>query len=130
MVASLASCCSESVRSLKYRANSYSWSLVITPESSVNPNGEPEDATGSWQSIHVFEASERGRSAHYKLTSTVMLELVTKGEGVGDVKLSGSLTRQVRWLSATSLEAILTLYRTNWTVPCRMRHLISPIPVG
>jgi capping protein beta len=37
--------------------------------------GEP---TGSWDSIHVFEASERGRTAHYKLTSTVMLSLITR----------------------------------------------------
>ena len=77
--------------------------------------------TGAWDSIHVFEASERGRTAHYKLTSTVMLHLVTqskteregnekvKGEesaatadengfapGTGSITLSGSMTRQVR----------------------------------
>ena len=55
----------------------------------------------------MFEAHERGRSAKYKLTSTVMLVLETptravpegKGsEGVqsnGGVTLSGSMTRQV-----------------------------------
>ena len=70
---------------------------------------------GSWDSIHVFETAERGRQAHYKLTSTVMLQLLTrkgtdndelgksytdsKGpEGwkrEGEVSLSGSMTRQV-----------------------------------
>lgn len=76
----------------------------------------PSEPAGSWDSIHVFEAVERGRQAHYKLTSTIMLQLVThKGgpvehvsEGVsgtkgkdgwkkeGETTLSGSMTRQVR----------------------------------
>jgi capping protein beta len=67
----------------------------------------PSDAehTGSWDSLHVFECQERGRSAKYKLTSTVMLVLKSKtaaqaekvdGKGSGDVALSGSMTRQVR----------------------------------
>ena len=66
----------------------------------------PTDAehTGSWDSLHVFECQERGRSAKYKLTSTVMLVLKSKttsksenedGKGAGDVVLSGSMTRQV-----------------------------------
>lgn len=79
--------------------------------------------TGAWDSIHVFEANERGRTAHYKLTSTVMLHLVTQSKverneggngksgadefeaekdadrhapGTGSITLSGSMTRQVR----------------------------------
>jgi len=77
----------------------------------------PDEPSGSWDSIHVFETVERGRQAHYKLTSTVMLELVTKqttkaeetfvpGEpekkssqqgwkSSGEITLSGSMTRQV-----------------------------------
>jgi hypothetical protein len=66
----------------------------------------PTDAehTGSWDSLHVFECQERGRSAKYKLTSTVMLVLKSKtaskseneaSKGSGDVVLSGSMTRQV-----------------------------------
>lgn len=66
----------------------------------------PADAehTGSWDSLHVFECQERGRSAKYKLTSTVMLVLKSKttsksegegGKGGGNVALSGSMTRQV-----------------------------------
>jgi capping protein beta len=89
----------------------------------------PSEPSGSWDSIHVFEAAERGRQAHYKLTSTIMLQLVThkgeneagegkqqhagstgvegsgkskgKGEGwkkEGEVSLSGSMTRQVRYV--------------------------------
>jgi capping protein (actin filament) muscle Z-line, beta len=73
-------------------------------------SGEP---SGSWDSIHVFEVAERGRQAHYKLTSTIMLQLTTRkggdegtseGNGKaaiegwkhdGEVDLSGSMTRQV-----------------------------------
>jgi hypothetical protein len=83
-----------------------------------------QEPSGSWDSIHVFESSERGRQAHYKLTSTIMLQLTThqaseeggenerkvpsaattSGNGKykdiqftrkGEVTLSGSMTRQV-----------------------------------
>jgi len=69
---------------------------VLAPASSA-------ESTGSWDSIHVFEASERGRQAHYKLTSTIMLNMVNKSkkqanEGEkktsGEIGLSGSMTRQ------------------------------------
>jgi len=70
----------------------------------------PSEPSGSWDSIHVFETVERGRQAHYKLTSTIMLQLITRRESVeanfdakdsaarkhdGEVSLSGSMTRQV-----------------------------------
>lgn len=90
----------------------------------------PSEPSGSWDSIHVFETAERGRQAHYKLTSTVMLQLVTHkggpgeaegatGEGPagargkaekegwkkqGEVSLSGSMTRQVRHFPLMLLE--------------------------
>ncbi|RKP25593.1 F-actin-capping protein subunit beta [Syncephalis pseudoplumigaleata] len=50
--------------------------------------------TGTWDSIHVFETSERSRSAHYKLTSTIMLYTKTENSALGQMNLSGSLTRQ------------------------------------
>lgn len=70
------------------------------------PSNE-DSPSGAWDSLHVFECHERGRSAKYKLTSTVMLVLDTKTiskaeikgvemeDGKGGVKLSGSMTRQV-----------------------------------
>jgi len=85
-----------------------------------------DEPSGSWDSIHVFETAERGRQAHYKLTSTIMLQLVTrqtdKSEDAqvssfssvekrnsdhsrrasGEVNLSGSMTRQVRGNSEPS----------------------------
>lgn len=65
--------------------------------------------TGTWDSLHVFECTERGRTAKYKLTSTVMLVLqattrsaltdkagatVAGSTADGGVTLSGSMTRQ------------------------------------
>ena len=44
--------------------------------------------------IICFLIQEKGRTAHYKLTSTVMLWLQTIKEGSGTMNLGGSLTRQ------------------------------------
>lgn len=58
-------------------------------------SGRGEEAAG-WDSIHVVEVETRGtKSAHYKLTSTVILHLGKKNDAVGDLSLAGSLTRQV-----------------------------------
>lgn len=49
---------------------------------------------GCWDSIHVVEVIDRGKAAHYKLTSTIMLSLTTQANNAGSVSLAGSLTRQ------------------------------------
>lgn len=95
------------------------YSLVTATVLSPQSPGEP---SGSWDSIHVFEAAERGRQAHYKLTSTIMLQMVDRSASTrgskeespaarggrlvsekaeagnakrdGEVTLSGSMTRQ------------------------------------
>jgi len=51
---------------------------------------------GAWDSIHVFEATEKGRSTLYKLTSTVILQLSAENEALGSMNLSGNLTRQAQ----------------------------------
>ncbi|RKP09383.1 F-actin-capping protein subunit beta [Thamnocephalis sphaerospora] len=57
-------------------------------------NEDQDKPKGAWDSIHVFEAIERGRNALYKLTSTVMLYAITESEALGSMNLSGSMTRQ------------------------------------
>lgn len=52
-------------------------------------------AEGVWDSIHVFEAIDRARTAHYQLTSTVILHLSMGDDGLGEMDLSGNMTRQV-----------------------------------
>ena len=84
--------------------------------------------SGSWDSLHVFECQERGRSAKYKLTSTVMLVLRTRteakvekgdGEGNGGVTLSGSMTRQVSYYLTLEPSGFskLTVRRRRWITP-------------
>jgi capping protein beta len=58
----------------------------------VAPAGKTQ---GSWDSIHVFEVQDRARRAHYKLTSTVILNLGTDSEGLSEMDLSGNMVRQV-----------------------------------
>lgn len=58
----------------------------------VNPNSK---TSGSWDSIHVFESQDKARRAHYKLTSTVILNLGTDTESLGTMDLSGNMVRQV-----------------------------------
>jgi len=49
---------------------------------------------GTWDSIHVFEVEDKGATADYKLTSTVMLMIETEDDRTGSISLSGSMTRQ------------------------------------
>jgi len=76
----------------------YFWNLddgfagVVLLKKSVSSGPK---STGSWDSIHVFEAIDGARTCHYKLTSTVILNMVSSGEGLGEMDLSGNMTRQV-----------------------------------
>lgn len=83
--------------------------------------------------VHVFEASERQRTAHYKLTSTIMLYMV-QGKGTeSEVALGGSMTRQVRTrlppppppydLSRRRPDLTPARRRTRWT---RRTTLLQP----
>jgi capping protein beta len=91
----------------------------------------PSPSSGSWDSIHVFESHERGRTASYKLTSTVMLQLVSKSaEGDENVELAGSLTRQTD-LDNVPLKAqgdhIPNLGRMIEDMEIKLRNLLSEV---
>ena len=66
--------------------------MLFTDLNQATPAGKGE---GGWDSIHVFEAIDRARISHYKLTSTVILRLSTESEALGDMDLSGNMTRQI-----------------------------------
>lgn len=68
------------------------WICLLTRTSTATPSGKSE---GGWDSIHVFESIDRARTSHYKLTSTVILRLSTAGEALGEMDLSGNMTRQI-----------------------------------
>lgn len=76
---------------------------------------------GCWDSIHVVEVQEKssGRTAHYKLTSTVMLWLQTNKSGSGTMNLGGSLTRQVSRLPCTAPHRTAPhLHASGWAGSC------------
>ena len=106
------------------------------------------EASGSWDSIHVFETVERGRQAHYKLTSTVMLQLVTRSgnsgsapskedlkkgpEGLktdGEVTLSGSMTRQTEqdWPLTDATSHITNTGKMIEEMEIKMRSLLQEV---
>ena len=83
--------CSRKVRGEAGAACSIFFNMDLT-RYAATPQGQSE---GGWDSIHVFEAIDRARMAHYKLTSTVILHLSTSNEALGDMDLSGNMTRQI-----------------------------------
>jgi capping protein beta len=66
-------------------------SLKLT-KTAATPSGKSQ---GVWDSIHVFESIDRARTAHYKLTSTVILSLSSSTDSLGEMDLSGNMTRQI-----------------------------------
>lgn len=59
---------------------------------SVAPSAK---ASGAWDSIHVFETLDKARAAHYKLTSTVILNLGMGSDALGTMDLAGNMVRQI-----------------------------------
>mmetsp|Transcript_4015 Transcript_4015/g.6018 ORF Transcript_4015/g.6018 Transcript_4015/m.6018 type:complete len:270 (+) Transcript_4015:59-868(+) len=78
----------------------YCWDLddgfaaVILIKKTQDSTKKGQPMKGTWDSIHVVEVQEQGTSAHYRLTSTVMLTIETETQSTGRVSLAGSLTRQ------------------------------------
>jgi len=51
---------------------------------------------GSWSSVHVFEVKNQSQkdTYEYRLTSTVLVSMPLQVKGLGDIDLSGSVTKQ------------------------------------
>ncbi|GAM86010.1 hypothetical protein ANO11243_040200 [Dothideomycetidae sp. 11243] len=86
-----------------------------------------------WDSIHVLEVVERGRSARYKLTSTVILGLGMKNEALGNVDLSGNMTRQVE--QEITVEGgddghVINIGRMVEDMESKMRNLLQEVYFG
>ncbi|OAQ81591.1 F-actin capping protein beta subunit [Purpureocillium lilacinum] len=113
----------------------YFWNLddgfagVVLLKKTATPGGSSE---GVWDSIHVFEAIERGRTTHYKLTSTVILSLSTAEGSIGDMDLSGNMTRQVEQdLPVDSDEShIANVGRLVEDMELKMRNLLQDVYFG
>ncbi|ROT35456.1 F-actin capping protein beta subunit [Sodiomyces alkalinus F11] len=113
----------------------YFWNLddgfagVVLLKKLSNPGSTSE---GVWDSIHVFEAIERGRSTQYKLTSTVILNLSSSGTALGEMDLSGNMTRQIEQeLPVDGDEShIINIGRLVEDMELKMRNLLQEVYFG
>ena len=87
---------------------------------------------GSWDSIHVFDAQDRARTAHYKLTSTVILSLGTESEGLGNLDLSGNMVRQVEQDMAVEDDGshVANIGKMVEDMELKMRNLLQEVYFG
>ncbi|KAI5278747.1 F-actin-capping protein subunit beta, partial [Ascosphaera acerosa] len=96
--------------------------------------------SSGWDSIHVFEATDRARTCHYKLTSTVILHLSTGGgssagtgtKAGGEMDLSGNMTRQVEETMAVDSETshVANIGRLVEDMEFKMRNLLQEVYFG
>ncbi|KAI2737515.1 hypothetical protein DTO013E5_4326 [Penicillium roqueforti] len=113
----------------------YFWDLddgfagVILLKKGVTPGSQ---SSGEWDSIHVFEATDRARMSHYKLTSTVILHLANKTEALGDMDLSGNMTRQVEVDLPVESDAshVANVGRLVEDMELKMRNLLQEVYFG
>lgn len=94
----------------------------------------------TWDSIHVFEATEPSSSntpgkpqpTHYKLTSTVILQLGAKSEALGNVNLAGNLTRQVEMdvVAKDDGEQVVNVGKMVEDMEGKMRNLLQEVYFG
>lgn len=87
---------------------------------------------GSWDSIHVFDAQDRARTAHYKLTSTVILSLGTESEALGNLDLSGNMVRQVEQDMAVEDDGshVANIGKMVEDMELKMRNLLQEVYFG
>ena len=104
-------------------------SLTLTCYTASPEGGNSE---GVWDSIHVFEASERGRTTNYKLTSTVILNLSSSTNTLGEMDLSGNMTRQVEQDMPTETDEshIANIGRLVEDMELKMRNLLQEVYFG
>jgi capping protein beta len=113
----------------------YFWDLddgfagVVLLKKSVSPGSK---SSGAWDSIHVFEATDRARTSHYKLTSTVILYLAREGESLGEMNLSGNMTRQVEAdLPVENDQShVVNIGRLVEDMELKMRNLLQEVYFG
>lgn len=89
-------------------------------------------SSGSWDSIHVFDAQDRARTAHYKLTSTVILSLGTDSEALGGLDLSGNMVRQVEADMAVEDDTshVANIGKMVEEMELKMRNLLQEVYFG
>jgi len=113
----------------------YFWNLddgfagVVLIKKAASPSMRSE---GVWDSIHVFEAVDRARVCHYKLTSTVILHLSTTSDSLGNMDLSGNMTRQIEQDMPVEDDTshIANIGRMVEDMELKMRNLLQEVYFG
>ncbi len=103
-----------------------------TPLTAVPASPKSSTSEGVWDSIHVFEASERGRTTNYRLTSTVILSLSSATAALGEMDLSGNMTRQQEFGVTVDDDGSHIAYigRIVEEMELKMRNLLQEVYFG
>ncbi|KIR39283.1 capping protein (actin filament) muscle Z-line, beta [Cryptococcus deuterogattii 99/473] len=108
--------------------------VVLVKKSLQSQSDIPTAPAGSWDSLHVFECHERGRSAKYKLTSTVMLVLETatlaKADSKGLESSEGKGGAEIDYPLTTPQGHISNIGRMVEDMEIKMRNLLSAVYFG
>jgi capping protein (actin filament) muscle Z-line, beta len=125
-------------------SSAYLWALdegfagVVLFKKTSNSGGSA--GKGGWDSIHVLEVNEGAakRNAHYKLTSTVILDLGLSSSSIDNLELAGNLTRQtqadltINGFRDSEVEAghVVNIGRMVEDMETRMRNLLQEVYFG
>ncbi|KAJ9146054.1 hypothetical protein P3X46_028369 [Hevea brasiliensis] len=86
---------------------------------------------GAWDAIHVIEVGpEDEGTAHYCLTSTVMLSLTTNDESSGTFSLSGSIRRQMNMDLAIADGHLCNMGRMIEEMEGKLRNSLDQVYFG
>jgi capping protein beta len=87
---------------------------------------------GVWDSIHVLEVQNESKVSSYKLTSTIMLHMITQNEASGKMTLAGSITRQSlqECPVAESQDHVINMGRLVEEMENKMRNTLQEIYFG
>ncbi|KAF8377221.1 hypothetical protein HHK36_030595 [Tetracentron sinense] len=86
---------------------------------------------GAWDAIHVIEVgAEEEQTAHYCLTSTVMLSLTTSDESSGTFNLSGSIRRQMSMDLSVAEGHLCNMGRMIEEMESKLRNSLDQVYFG
>ncbi|KAK9269910.1 hypothetical protein L1049_025483 [Liquidambar formosana] len=86
---------------------------------------------GAWDAIHVIEVGpEEEGTAHYCLTSTVMLSLTTNDESSGTFSLSGSIRRQMNMDLSVSEGHLCNMGKMIEEMESKLRNSLDQVYFG
>ncbi|OAY58541.1 probable F-actin-capping protein subunit beta [Manihot esculenta] len=86
---------------------------------------------GAWEAIHVIQVGpEEEGTAHYCLTSTIMLSLTTNDESSGTFSLSGSIRRQMNMDLAIADGHLCNMGRMIEEMEGKLRNSLDQVYFG